>query len=116
MRFSVFLASFLTISIPLSADQTRVQVLIEQNTEVGRFQDALYYPLDTFPGTDSKKVQDDRSVRIASFVDAVKNPPIVQPPPEKSKDELLKRAADLQESLAATQAELADVNAKLAAK
>lgn len=97
------------------SDQVRVQVLVEQDTEVGVFRDALYYPLATFPGENSKTVQDDRISRVNNYVKSIKDAS-AQVTPEPTKEDLQKQSADKQAEIDRLILEKADLDAVISTK
>lgn len=87
------------------ADQVWVQVRFRTPTEVGEYQDALYYPLSDYAGLGQAKIDDEKAARAASYVSAMKNPPAPIVPTKQQ----------LQDAKAQLVAQVADLDVKIAA-
>jgi hypothetical protein len=96
----------LLLAAPVFADEIFVQIRIDQQTEVGRFKDALYYPVEQWNSVDPASVEAERQARIEKWVDQIKNPPPTPDPVEPTKEELQAQADAIAAEIAARQAEL----------
>jgi hypothetical protein len=60
----------------------KMQVIFVETTECGEFRDALYIPVDEYDSMTDEQYSDyvnkSTSERIETFVDRVKNPPIIE--------------------------------------
>jgi len=85
------------------ADQVMIQIRFKEKTEVGEFNDALYFDLSTYGNMTQADVDALKQARVTNWVNSVKNPPAYVEP---TKTELLGQKAELE-------TQLANVNTKL---
>lgn len=52
-------------------DIARIQVLITQETEVGTFNDALYYSLEEWPNVTQEQRDSEKAQRVANWVNVI---------------------------------------------
>lgn len=106
---------FLFLAGSARADVFDFRIKIEEQTEVGRFSDALYRSVEdgnAIIAGDKLKEQEylsERQGRIDRYVDAVKNPPPPPEPKEPTKEELQQVAEALAAEITAKQEELQKV-------
>lgn len=118
MKYQVLFASFIVhglLSTIAVADQVRVQVFIQAETEVGRYNDAIYYPVDAFPGLESKAVQDARKARVDAYVETIRTQSSI-PAPEPTKEDLQKQALEKQSEIDRLIVEKADLEQRASKK
>lgn len=105
MRTFSSLALLLLLSTQAFADEVFVQLRFKEQTEVGEYNDALYFSEDAWAERDQGAIDDEKKNRVNSFVDAVKNPP---PPHDPTLDELLLTKDDLQKQLVEVELKIAE--------
>lgn len=100
-------------------DKIRVQVVFAQDTEYGRYQDALYLAVDDpqlslkdFLAAKQTDIDKTKATRVATFVDRIKNPPA---PVEPTKEDLERELADIEAQKISWDARKADLVAQIAA-
>lgn len=80
--------------------QTRIQVLIREQTPYGEFNDAIYFTQEEYATKTEEDITALKDERVNNFVSAVSNPPKVEEPtPEDlqtQKESLLKQIQDAQ--------------------
>lgn len=74
------------------ATEKRIQVFINENTEVGTFQDAIYFSEAEYNALSERDIADLVAARVSKYVETVKNPPPITPP---TREELLAFRAEL---------------------
>jgi len=89
----------------INQEGVRVQVLITEETEKGRFQDALYFSKAEFDSLTEEELLAKKKDRKDKWVKSVK---------DASKVEYTPTVEDLSAEKAELEAQLAEVNAKLA--
>ena len=85
------------------SEQIMVQVRFKEQTEVGEYNDALYFTQTEYQAKSQVEIDALKQARVSSWVNVVKNPPI---PVEPTK-------AQLQEQKVNLESQLADINTKL---
>ena len=91
----------------------RIQVITKDETEIGTYQDAQYFDIPTdmtieqFQKENESVIDAEKSKRIANWIDAVKNPPIM---PEPTKEQLEQESVAIDEQIAQLQARKVDVS------
>lgn len=74
-------------------NQVFIQVRIKEQTEVGEYNDAIYFTQDEYNSPDIQTIiEQEKQRRIQNFVDSVKNPPaepIVTPEALQAQEEAL---------------------------
>lgn len=93
----------------LNQDGIRVQVLIEEQTELGKFSDALYIPLAQFQSLSQDDLDAMKKARADAWVQTVKDMS-AQITPDPTPEELQTVKNTLTEQLAAVESQLADVS------
>lgn len=88
------------------AQQIFIQVRYSEATEVGEFNDALYYTEAHYAVLTQKDIDNEKAIRKAAWVDAVKNPP---PPVAPTRAELEKLISDIDTQRAEYQAKLDEI-------
>lgn len=63
------------------AQTVMVQVLVQLDTVVGIFRDALYYAPAVFNTLSQAQIDSDAQVRADAYVDRIQNPPVQPPDP-----------------------------------
>ena len=74
-------------------DKVLIQYRIQENTEVGQFNDAIYYTIDEWFSIHPEEVQAKRKQRVDNWVNFVKNPP------ELTKEQLQAQKDELNEQI-----------------
>ena len=103
MRY--LLLFLLLFSTPAFADQVNVQVRFCEQTEVGEYCDALYFPMESYASS-AWEVHDLKAQRVSNYVTQVKNP---HAPVEPTK-------AELEEAKASLQSQIAELDVKIQEK
>lgn len=85
------------------SEQIMVQVRFKEQTEVGEYNDALYFTQAEYQSKAQVEIDALKQGRINNWVNAVKNPPVYVEPTK----------AELQEQKINLEAQLAEVNTKL---
>lgn len=88
-------------------ENTRVQVLVKESTEIGEFNDAIYFDKDTYDSmndADIKNVIDDR---VKNWVESVKKASAIDYIP--TQEELETQKADLQSQIDAVDVQLSEL-------
>lgn len=85
------------------SEQIMVQVRFKEKTEVGEYNDALYFTQAEYQAKSQIEIDALKQARVNNWVNAVKNPPVFVEP---TKTELQAQKAELE-------TQLAEVNSKL---
>jgi hypothetical protein len=84
----------------------RIQVLIKEQTEVGEFQDALYFTEEEYASLSEKDIQKMIDTRIENWVNQVQNPPI---PEEPTKEDLESQKIELQKHIDEVELKISEI-------
>lgn len=96
MRTFSSLALLLLLSTQAFADEVFVQLRFKEQTEVGEYNDAIYFSEVAWANRDQAAIDAEKAQRVANFVEAVKNPP---PPVEPTKEELEFQKVELEKQI-----------------
>lgn len=94
---------------------TRIQVLISEDTELGKYQDALYFSPSEYEALKDEEVAQMSASRAQKWVNSVKLASS-QERPEPSKEELQAQADELAAQLSEVQGKLDEVKVDEVAK
>lgn len=98
---------------PKVPDIVRVQVVFTEDTECGRYRDALYFTPAEYAGLKAETLAAMKQTRVDTFVDRIKNPP---PPVEPTKEQLEAEVVEVQKQKESLDARLVELAALIAAK
>lgn len=80
-------------------EQIFIQIKYKVTTEVGEFNDALYYTQSDYQNIPRYQIDTEKQSRIDNFINLIKNPPIAKDPTKQelqnAKSVLLAQIADL---------------------
>ena len=76
---------------PFERTDAYIQVRIKQDTEVGQFNDSLYYTPEQWFNATTSEIDAKKQERVDNWVNIVKNPPIYVPPTKVELNELKKQ-------------------------
>lgn len=93
----------------LNQDGIRVQILIEEQTELGKFSDAIYLPLAQYQALSQDDLDAMKKARADAWVQTVKDMS-AQITPDPTPEELQTVKNALTEQLAAVELQLSDVS------
>jgi hypothetical protein len=92
----------------LNNEEVRIQVLINKDTEQGRFQDAVYFSKAEFEALSDSELENIKNQRANNWVNSVKAASKVER--VVSKEDLEAEKASLLEALSEVDAEIAEVS------
>lgn len=95
-----------TVTVP---DDAKIQIRIKEKTEVGEFNDAIYYTATEWSQVKEKDIETEKQRRINNWINAVKNPPEYIEP---TKEELEKYKAELEAQEQELDSKIAEKEAK----
>ena len=87
-----------------------IQVKFKEHTEVGEYNDAIYFTEDEYAVVDQKSIDQIKKKRVDNFVDSIKNPPPVEEP---TKEELQKIMEELDLQKVLIDQQLIDLQEKI---
>jgi len=97
----------------LKDPDVRIQVLVRRDTSEGRFQDAIYLSADEFAAMTDQEIEDLKSARADSWCSMVKAARSAKPA-EPTAEDLAAMKASIEASRASLDAQLVEVEARLA--
>ena len=90
-----------------------IQVRFKEQTEVGEFNDCLYFSEVEYPAISQKFIDQEVASRVANWVDSIKNPP---PSPQPTKAELIAEQQALLDQKSQIESQVADLAIQIASK
>jgi hypothetical protein len=112
--FLVILSFLICTSICLaeSKEKVRVQVQFSEDTEVGKYNDALYFTQEEYEQLTQKQIDAIKKQRVDNWVNIIKTPVIQK---EQTKEELQIQEQQLINQKASIESQLSEVSSKISA-
>ena len=92
-------------------EQVKIQIRYWEDTQYGRFCDALYFTQDEYVKTEQKDIDAEKQRRLDNWIAIVSKPPV-----EPTKEQLEADLVALQNELTMKQADIAEMQTKIAVK
>ena len=99
MKKTILVLICMLYAVTLFADDTvMIQVRFKEQTEVGQYNDALYYTQAEYAAVKQKDIDAEKQRRITNWIDRVKNAPLpIEPTIEDLRSELGMKKKDIED-------------------